>query len=155
MSYLPDAVDPLAAKRDFAAALLRSPHDTFTAARSVFPDNMQTALFIMQCWVNDPYVKTCQQELLDEFGEEYFLPTAAELAHAIYDTAVRSQDKKNKIDAFRLYAEVRGFIAKPTTLNVNNSVAVTQNVLSVEQIDKKKFAEQQRLLRIEAAEDAS
>jgi hypothetical protein len=153
--YLPTDIDVLACKRLFAEALLRSPHNPFDAARKVFPTNNQAAIFIMQNWQFDDYVKAYQAELLEEHGPDHFLPTMFDLAHEVWSTAQRATDTKERVDAFKLYADIRGFISKPgvnTSNNVENNY--TQNVLIVNPVNEQELEEQQRRLMLEAAEDA-
>lgn len=156
MSYLPDNIDPTLAKSEFAEALLRRPREPFEAARAVFPTNMQAALFVLQYWLHDEWVTLEKTRLLDEHGADAFLPTAYELAHEVWYTASKATNVKEKTDAFKLYADIRGFISKPNVVNNNNngSTEITQNVLMIKDIDRAEFASRQRALMLEAAQDA-
>jgi len=153
MSYLPVDINPLEAKTAFAAALLRHPHEHFKAATLVFPDNMQAALFIMQTWQHDPFVRDEKQRLLDEFGPDYFLPTQFELAHDVYALAGAAAAVEDRIKGFRLYAEIRGFISKAPV--VNNNVDNSTKVLMVSPPDPEGVKKRQAQLLRDMAEDAA
>jgi hypothetical protein len=118
-------------KDAFAAALLRSPDDPFTAALAVFGTDTRTALYVSQEWVRDLYVLQKQAELLEQFGEDEFLPSKATLARDVFNFARSTKDGKEKIAAYKLYAEVRGMIEKQTAIaNVtvnNNRVMVVKD----------------------------
>lgn len=151
MSYLPADINPLECKTNFAAALLRWPHEPFKAAILVFPKNMQAAMFIMQEWVHDDFVKDEQARLLDEHGADYFLPTQYELAHNVYALATGASVVEDRIKGFRLYAEIRGFISKAPV--VNNNVDNSTKVLVMAPPDPEGVKLRQAKLLREAAED--
>lgn len=154
MQYLPAEINPIEAKTAFAAALLRFPHDTFKAAMLVYPKHTQACLWIMQEWPHDEFVKAEQLRLLDLHGAEAFLPTQEELAHELYHLASKATVAKDKIEAFELFAKVRGFINKPAEpANVN--VSLTNKVLVVREASEHDVKSRQAQLMREAAEDAN
>lgn len=118
-------------KDAFAAALLRSPDDPFAAALQVFGNDTRTAMFVAQEWVRDLYVLQKQAELLEAFGEDEFLPSKATLARDLFALARSTKDTKDKVAAYKLFAEVRGMIEKQTAIaNVtvnNNRVMVVKD----------------------------
>lgn len=122
------AYDPLEdqqLKRAYARKLLVI-SDPFKAAIAVVPDNTPNhtaiVLRIHNAWAADEEIRTLQRDIQDEEGEEAFLPSKAELARAVYDmaTAERPTAAEDRLKAFRLYAEIRGFIEKPG-VNINNT----------------------------------
>jgi len=107
-------------KRKFAEELLRNPNDPYGAAYRLFGTDTIRALQVSQTWVIDPYVLEVQAELLKEFGEDEYLPSKAILARRVFDLADRpNTDVKDRLAAYKLYAEIRSFIAKPET-NIQN-----------------------------------
>lgn len=109
-------------KDAFANALLRTA-DPWKAACIVFGNDTARALECSQSWPSDLYVLSRQAELLDTMGEDAFLPTKAMTLRRIWETAESSTDRKDKIAAFKLYAEVRGYIEKPgDKININNHI---------------------------------
>lgn len=100
-------------KKAFAIAWLKQ-SDPFKAAVSVFgPTQAGKCLKIADEWPNDPFVIQYYNELLEEKGEEAFLPTKAAVARKVMETAEGFIHVDNKLKAFRLYAEIMGYITKP------------------------------------------
>jgi len=103
--------------------LLQFPNDPFGNALKLFGTNTVRALEVSQTWVHDFYVLSKQADLLAEFGEDYFLPSKAIAARRVFDLAeMQNRDAKDRLAAYRLYAEMRGFIEKGGGININNSV---------------------------------
>lgn len=106
--------------QDFAANLLRYPDDPFKAAFATTP-NTGLALQIAKNWPLDPIVKTHQDKLLSSGDAKQYLPTKETQAKDIYAIATCSQNAvEDRLKAHRLYAEVMGFIEKPTPGNQTN-----------------------------------
>jgi hypothetical protein len=104
-------------KRAFVRAWLKI-SDPFKAAVAVFgPLQASKCLKVADEWPKDSLVLALKEELLEENGEEAFLPSKAELARRVIDTADGFIQVENKLKALRLYAEVMGFIAKPENDN--------------------------------------
>lgn len=141
-------------KADFARALLRDPTRALAAARTVFGDNdLGSAIEAARDWPSDPYVKAKQKELLKEFGPDAFLPTKQDLARDVYEiTRAEKVSNSEKLAAFRLYADIRGFIEKQAMNNINNTV-INQNRVMVlndhgtdEQWEEKASSSQAKLI---------
>ena len=116
------ADEQLAQKELFAIAWLQNPTDPFKAALSVFPGEVGVAISIANTWVNDPVVLAKKAEVVDELGDENFLPNKSDLARAVWDLAASDRAAtEDKIKAYKLYGEIRGFIQGPTT-KVNHNV---------------------------------
>ena len=121
----PAAPDPKAEqdrKARFAEALLRNPNNAYAAACSVFGMDTATALRVSSEWPYDLFVLQRQAELLEQFGPDEYLPTKAVVARRIYETGETATDVKDKLAAFKLYAELRGFVPKGDGANVNLTV---------------------------------
>lgn len=107
----------------YAAALLRTPDDPYGAAIKLFGDNPIKAIEVSQKWPFDFYVLTKQSELLAELGEDEFLPGKAALARRVLDLGDNPQtDKKERLAAYKLYAEIRGFVEKSGGVQINNNI---------------------------------
>lgn len=128
--WVKDDRDETTLKSAFAAALLRTPHDAFAAACSVFGTDTARALTVANSWVYDTDVLQFQADMIKEFGEDAFLPSKLTLARRIYDLGndVRAE-LRDRLAAFKLYAELRNFIEKPAV--VQNNVTVNQNRVMV------------------------
>jgi hypothetical protein len=100
-------------KDRFAFEWLREP-DAFKAALAITGEgNAGRALLFASEWIKDPYVINKKKELIDEQGEESFLPAKAEIARKILAVHDETLDKETKLKALRLYSEVLGYITKP------------------------------------------
>lgn len=128
-------------KYQFAKMLLGGV-EPFKAALKLFPDNTNRALRIANEWPVDIEVEQLTDKIIAEEGEEQFLPNRAELARSVWD---RMHHQFTMIEDFtklgKLYADVMGFIQKPTvTVNTQNntrSVKVDiENVNTVAQAEQ-------------------
>lgn len=154
-------VDETEQKRQFAAALLKTPNDAFKAAITVFGDDTSTALSIYLRWSQDPEVIGYMRELEEEMGELHFLPTKAQLARMAYEIG---QDSKlhveDRLKALRLYADVRGFIEKQApvinnNLITNNKVMLVKDHGSNEAWEQAAMSQQHRLIEHASAPRAN
>lgn len=132
MTNIPlDVTTEAGRKKLFAYELLINPEESFKAALVVFGDDTAKALQVSSAWPNDPEVKQYIEELKEELGEEYFLPSKADSAMIAYNIA---NDQKvpaeDRLKALRLYADIRGFIEKQGT-TVNNNILTSNKVMVV------------------------
>lgn len=120
-------------KEAYARALLRQPDDAYKAALAVFPGDIPKALHVSKTWPQDEDVQAFAQAALDEDGEDEFLPSKAQLARDVYDLAKHEKwvDPKDRIAAYKLYADLRGFIEKPGTTVNNNTLVDRRSVMVV------------------------
>ena len=113
----------------FAELLLKTPDNPFKAAMGVCREAGE-ALLISQNWPDDEFVISEQKRLLVEFGDDHFLPTKEELARTVFEAAKEARFEENKVKFLKLYADIRGFIAKPetnvTVQNTNNRVMIVK-----------------------------
>jgi len=148
------APDPEAEKEQkdrFAEALLRTPTDPFRAALTVFGNDTATALRISNLWPYDLYVLQRQAELLEQFGPDEYLPTKQQVARRIYEVGENAADNKDKLAAFKLYAELRGFVPKgegvTNNLTVNNNrVMIMKDFGTDEQWESAAVGQQTKLI---------
>lgn len=150
MNVIAWPTDETALKDKFAELLLRTPNDAFNVAVQVFGSDTMRALQISQEWPLDFYVMQKQADLLAEQGDDAFLPSKAELARRIYTVGDTSTDAKDKLAAYKLYAEVRGFIQKAENVNNiqvnNNRVMVMKDFGTDEQWEVKAAKQQSKLI---------
>jgi len=137
-------------KDAFAAALLRTPTDPFFAACTLF-ENRIHAMEVAKTWPYDLYVLQRQADLIDQLGDEAFLPNKAELARRVYEVAGAATDTKDRLLAYKLYGEIRGFIEKAGGANVNvnvnnNRVMVVKDFGTFEEWEQKSIRQQQKLV---------
>lgn len=123
-------------KAAFAALLLRH-RDPFKAATILHPDNTNRALWIAAHFPKDAEFLAIMEKMQESIDPMDLLPGKAELAQSIWDRMTGKLDdgKKGYVSAddfgklAKLYAEVRGFIEKPsTTINNNNNVIVPKAI---------------------------
>lgn len=138
-----------ALKRDFAANLLRSNDDPFKAAFLTHPD-AGIALQMARDWPRDPFVIAEKTKLLSSPDAKTFLPTKELQAKDIYAMATNSTlETEDRLKAHRLYAEIMGFIEKPTP-GIQNNI-LNQGVMIVKDAGsdadwQEKASSQQRTL---------
>lgn len=146
-------------KLAFAAALLKNTPDLdgrFKAALSVTTDTGQ-ALLMANKWVNDPVVTAEQQRLISasDEGELDFIGTKAEFCREVLEAARNSWDGDTKHKFYKLYADARGFIAKPDTqvnVQVNqNRVMIVRDMGSNDDWEAKAVSQQRALIDVASA----
>lgn len=124
----------------FAAGYLKNPTNPFKVAIDLLgdddPGNTSDAAYMANRWPKDPEVIAEMQRLESKEGELAFLPTKADLARKIWDTANRPLDPADSAKLLKLYGEVMGFIEKPGT-NVNvDARNLSRNVMVIKSHDK-------------------
>lgn len=138
-------------KKDFAYALLRNPNDCFKAAQAVFPTNRVMALKASNQWPNDPVVITHKKELLEQLGEESFLPTKADFLTRVWDTmGLPTTPPADAAKLADIYAKARGFFpkadAQAAVVNVTNKVMVVRAYNDEAEWETKLARQQEALL---------
>jgi hypothetical protein len=142
-------------KKQFAIELLRFPGEGLRAATTVFGElhPIQGRMQIAELWSRDPEILQLCADLIDEHGEEYFLPTKADVARLIYKKANGANvDSENYAKLMRLFCEVRGFIQKagtgdgPTTNNTQVNVLVVKDKGTDEQWQGTLVEQQRKLI---------
>lgn len=100
-------------------------NDPFKAALVIIPNDTGKALRISTEWPQDEYVLELRAEIVASEGADAFLPSKDELAQQVYLDTLTARVFEDKLKGYRLYAEIRGFIEKPsTTINNNNNTLV-------------------------------
>jgi hypothetical protein len=121
----------------YAYEHLKTPSDSLGAARRAFGGDAHrcedevTANQVARLWPTNQYVLQFEKELLDEYGEEHFLPTKADVAKQLYAIGIDAEIAvEDRVKALREYANIRGFIEKPASVNVNTG-SVNNRVMVV------------------------
>lgn len=145
--------DEAALKTAFAAALLKTPTEPFTAALIVFGVDTGRALRAAHEWYKDPFV-TAECERLKSEG--FTKHNKEELRDELIDEMMKIvRNEKafvdDRVKAGKLAAEIRGLIEKPQT-NINNNVVTANKVMVVKDHGnnddwEKRLLEQQRGLK--------
>lgn len=142
-------MDNEALKRDFAANLLRCNDDPWKAGFATHPD-AGIALQMARDWPRDPFVIAEKAKLLSSSDAKTFLPTKELQAKDIYAMATNATiETEDRLKAHRLYAEIMGFIEKPTP-GIQNNI-LNQGVMIVKDAGsdadwQEKASSQQRTL---------
>lgn len=118
-------------KKQYAMELLRNPTDPYKAALALFPNSPQKALAIFTNWREDPEIDELKKELVETFGDIGVLPTKAQVALKIYEVATDNPRATvdEKLKAYKLYADVMGYIERIPQAVINNNL--TQNKVLV------------------------
>lgn len=120
-------------KRTFAESLLRK-KNPLDAAQEIFGNDFPKAYQASVNWPICRIVKAIQADLLARHGEEYFLPTAHDVAWKLWEMANAKSETgrfiyegKERIAAYKDYVEVRGFSEKKGDAggNIVNNVRLT------------------------------
>lgn len=150
--------DLFATMKRYAYEHLRTPSDSLGAVRRAMGgDNTKcedeiTAKQVAPLWPTNPYVLQFKRELLEEYGEEHFLPTKADVVKQLYAMGIDPAiDVKDRVAALKECALVRGFIEKPASVNVNtgntnNRVMVVADYGSDEDWETRALHQQTKLI---------
>ena len=148
------------AKRRFAAELLKDPREPFKIALAIGLDT-GAALRASAEWPRDPVVLAEQEKLLSEKenGELDFLPTKADAARLAWEMANSGVFFEDRLKALKLYSDIRGYIAKPEAVKIDNSVTHNRVMVVKEHANdedwERKMREQQANLTKEASGNAA
>jgi len=119
-------------KAQFGCALAQGFKNNFEAACSIFGKETNKALFASVNWLDDPTVieakanynavTTTKKDLLDKDSLCFKLQEFAEEKIFFNGNEVYSAEAKDRLAAYRLFADIRGFIAKDSiSTTINNS----------------------------------
>lgn len=120
-------------KKAFAEGLLRK-REPLELAIELFEGDFQKGYAAHLAWKSDKIVTTIKSSLLAQHGEEYFLPTANDVAWKLWEMANAKSETgrfiyegKERIAAYNGYVEVRGFSEKKGDAggNIVNNVRLT------------------------------
>lgn len=120
------SAETLAAKKTFARELARRPHAAWQVALAVFNGDTARAAYVTREWPNDPEVREMVAAEMALIQPEDLYISKAEMAQRTLDAADQTHGK-TKLDFYRFYAELAGWIGKdaaPTGTNITNNVIV-------------------------------
>lgn len=120
-----------ALKKAFAYEWLKRPHNPFLAALECTFNEMSVALEIASKWIYDIEVREYKKLLVQEHGEEHFLPSKTSLLHDIYHRANGCEYNDDYVKMMRLAADMRGHIEKSNNVVVNNNSVTVNKVMQV------------------------
>lgn len=129
----PNAAKLTAFKRKFAELWLRNPSQPFECVLELIPDDRIKAISVMGVLTIDPEVKQIKEQLIEEYGEEHFLPSKAQMVRKVLDRSDMATED-GFVKMMRLAAEMRGFIDK-TGVTINNNVT-SNRVMVIPSISK-------------------
>ncbi len=116
-------------KRKFADLWLRNPSHPYECMLELIPEDHVQATIALRHLIHDPEVRQIKEALLEEHGEEHFLPTKAKMIRTLLD-ASRNASEDGFVKMMKLAAEMRGFIDK-TGVTINNTTHLTNNRVMV------------------------
>jgi len=109
----------------FLAVKPDSPQGRFEAARLTMPNEPENSFLIFQIadqWPNDVLV-IAERDRLSRITPTETLPTVEQTAREVYNLAIdNSKSVRERLDAYRLYGELRQMIGKGNGTVVNNNI---------------------------------
>lgn len=151
------AEEEKAKKEAFARALMRNPMFPDKAAREV-ESRVTHISYILTHWQYDAEVNRLMAEVLETEGVRAKVPTKDEFAASLITEANECRDKETKLDYYKLFASVMGYVEKPSATTINNTVNnVKSNVLvlperkSPKEIEARVIEQQRQLTSHERA----
>lgn len=95
-------------KRAFAAALLKL-RDPIQAAMAVSGGDTRWSASVAVLWANDQQVKQFQDEIIEEFGENEFVPSAIDVKLKLWDIANSKVPATDRIKALEELGKMSGY----------------------------------------------
>ncbi len=135
-------------KEKFAKLLFKNSENPFQVACQLFPEDTSKALWIASHWPADEIVLDAQAAFLLDDGMDV-LPGKAELANEIWKKMQACLCADDYAKLAKLYAEVRGFIEKPspsTNINFNTLKVMEVPVYQTMETWEQQAATQQKEL---------
>jgi len=123
--YTPEEL--AAIKPRLADAFLKYPFDIPGAMRSVEP--RVTHHPFLASLQYDPELNQLMRERNNQEGAKSTLPTKEEFAATIWNDAAKARTSDVKLDFYKLFASVMGYVEKPGNPSGNTTNIATQNVL--------------------------
>lgn len=110
-------------KQEFARNLLLTPTDPYAAALRTDP-RANFAIWITNTWQYDSEVQAHMKVLRDEHKSRAALPTKEEFAEMVIIDAKDTRNSSTRLELYKLFASVMGYIEKPAQTVVNNNTVV-------------------------------
>ena len=116
--------DETSLKWRFAEELLRNPNDPFRAAMNIVYDDTVAALTLMDRCLQSTEIAQMKAQLVEELGEDEFLPSEGQIIRDILTRAERTNDDGDYVKLMSLVLDARGMTSKAkasTSVVVNNT----------------------------------
>ena len=143
-------------KRKFAKALLKNPKGIYEAASLVAEDDSER-FRIARDWPGDEEVRSLMLEIegKSENDDILGLPSKTQFIREIWTRLESSLDSEEFVKLAKLYADVRGYVIKPTEGTAN--VTLTNKVMIVPQLPshdvwESEARQQQKMLMVTGEE---
>lgn len=117
-------------KRTFAENFVKN-GDAYAAARAVSPQCMSTASMIAMQWPTDAGVLSHMSDVIAERGEYGDLPTKEDFALKLWHQADEARSPGVKLDFYKLFATVMGYVEKPAERPTTNVNVIVNKVMQV------------------------
>ena len=95
-------------KRAFAAALLKL-RDPIQAAMAVSGGDTRWSASVAVLWANDQEVKRFQDEIIEEFGENEFVPSSIDVKLKLWEIANSKAPATDRIKALEELGKMSGY----------------------------------------------
>lgn len=157
MATLATIDDEAELKKQFAADVLaevsvQAPH---LVSQRMFPNDFDKQREVSHLWPSDPIVRVETERLTKANTALAYLPDKAATARKAWQLIAEGADQPQKVSALKVYADLMGFIEKPSTVVNNNATQFNSGVLIVREQSpedwEKGVFEQQRKLEAECA----
>ena len=99
-------------KWKYAEELLRNPTDPFKAAMNITFGDTVAALALMDNCLHSTEIAQMKAHLVQEMGEDEFLPTEAQMLREILNRADRAHDDSDYVKLMALVLDARGMTSK-------------------------------------------
>lgn len=113
-------------KLEFAYWWLKNPTNAYQAALIVTNGKEQSALEMATILCASREVQDLRKQLIEQLGEEEFLPSKLEMFHKLWERLDGSVNE-DFVKLMNLGCKLRGFIDQPAGININNNIALTNN----------------------------
>lgn len=118
-------------KWKFAEFLLRYPTDPFKAALRVAYGDTTLALTMLQHWQFTSEIAHMKEALIEELGEEAFLPSKTEMIRDVLTRAENTLDDSDYCKLMNLVFDARGMTSKSQPSVVVNNSQVNNRIMQI------------------------
>lgn len=143
-------IDEQDKKRKFAERLLQE-RNPYQAALGLFPDTGDAMKYAIE-WAESEEIKKICQEIIQRKGDDAVMPTKETIVREVHALGrIADAEIRARLAAYRLIAEVLGYIEKPQPqVNVSNSnvyrVMAMPEQQSEAEWEQQSIAQQRKLL---------
>ncbi len=121
----PDTEDTKRLKQAFAIALLKTPNDSYGAAKTI-ESHPGRASWIAMNWTFAEDVLEFMTLAQTALGARSRLPSQDEFAAVLYSDAAKIADNEIKLKYYKLFADVMGYISKEGSTNINTNLTINK-----------------------------